>query len=169
MAGAAARARSIRWSSSMPAREDSRRGHRPQQSGLSGAGGADRGPPRHLGLWIEQTEGREILDEGLYRSRARGCEDILIAVTDGLKGMPEALAAVYPADDAANVHRASAFATVWNSRAGAIGSRWPRRCERSTPRRPRTPRRGARRPSGQARRGSASHGRRAPGGARGPT
>ena len=28
--------------------------------------------------------------------QARGCHDILIAVTDGLKGMPEALAAVYP-------------------------------------------------------------------------
>ena len=29
--------------------------------------------------------------------KTRGCHDILIAVTDGLKGMPEALAAVYPA------------------------------------------------------------------------
>lgn len=29
--------------------------------------------------------------------KTRGCEDILIAVTDGLKGMSEALAAVYPA------------------------------------------------------------------------
>ena len=28
--------------------------------------------------------------------RARGCDDILIAVTDGLKGMPEALEAAYP-------------------------------------------------------------------------
>jgi transposase-like protein len=28
---------------------------------------------------------------------SRGCHDILIAVTDGLKGMSEALAAVYPA------------------------------------------------------------------------
>src|SRR6185295_5933091 len=28
--------------------------------------------------------------------RARGCEDILIAVTDGLKGMPEALEAIFP-------------------------------------------------------------------------
>ena len=28
--------------------------------------------------------------------KARGCRDILIAVTDGLKGMSEALAAVYP-------------------------------------------------------------------------
>jgi transposase-like protein len=29
--------------------------------------------------------------------KTRGCQDILIAVTDGLKGMGEALAAVYPA------------------------------------------------------------------------
>jgi transposase-like protein len=28
--------------------------------------------------------------------QVRGCQDILIAVTDGLKGMPEALAAVFP-------------------------------------------------------------------------
>ena len=29
---------------------------------------------------------RQILDEGLHRSENRGCQDILIAVTDGLKG-----------------------------------------------------------------------------------
>ena len=29
--------------------------------------------------------------------KTRGCHDILIAITDGLKGMSEALAAVYPA------------------------------------------------------------------------
>ena len=29
--------------------------------------------------------------------KSRGCQDILIAVTDGLKGMSEALAAGYPA------------------------------------------------------------------------
>ena len=29
--------------------------------------------------------------------KTRGCNDILIAVTDGLKGMPEVLAAVFPA------------------------------------------------------------------------
>ena len=28
--------------------------------------------------------------------KARGCQDLLIAVTDGLKGMSEALAAIYP-------------------------------------------------------------------------
>jgi transposase-like protein len=49
-----------------------------------------------LGLWIEQTEGAKFWLKVLTDLRARGCEDILIAVTDGLKGMPEALEAVFP-------------------------------------------------------------------------
>jgi transposase-like protein len=50
-----------------------------------------------LGLWIEQTEGAKFWMKVFSDLKARGCQDILIAVTDGLKGMPEALAAVYPA------------------------------------------------------------------------
>jgi putative transposase len=49
-----------------------------------------------LGLWIEQTEGAKFWLKVFTEVRARGCEDILIAVTDGLKGMPEALEAVFP-------------------------------------------------------------------------
>ena len=49
-----------------------------------------------LGLWIEQTEGAKFWLKVFTDLRARGCEDILIAVTDGLKGMPEALEAVFP-------------------------------------------------------------------------
>jgi transposase-like protein len=49
-----------------------------------------------LGLWIEQTEGAKFWMKVFTDLKARGCEDICIAVTDGLKGMPEALAAVYP-------------------------------------------------------------------------
>lgn len=49
-----------------------------------------------LGLWIEQTEGAKFWMRVFSDLKARGCEDILIAVTDGLSGMPEALAAVYP-------------------------------------------------------------------------
>jgi transposase-like protein len=49
-----------------------------------------------LGLWIEQTEGAKFWLKVFTDLRARGCEDILIAVTDGLKGMPEALEAAYP-------------------------------------------------------------------------
>ena len=50
-----------------------------------------------LGLWIEQTEGAKFWMKVFSDLKTRGCEDILIAVTDGLKGMSEALAAVYPA------------------------------------------------------------------------
>ena len=37
----------------------------------------------------------------------RGVEDILIAVVDGLKGFPEAIAACVSADDRADLHRPS--------------------------------------------------------------
>ncbi len=50
-----------------------------------------------LGLWIEGTEGAKFWMKVFNDLKTRGVEDILIAVTDGLKGMPEALAAVYPA------------------------------------------------------------------------
>src|ERR671913_591272 len=49
-----------------------------------------------LGLWIEQTEGAKFWMKVFTDLKTRGCQDILIAVTDGLKGMSEALAAVYP-------------------------------------------------------------------------
>jgi transposase-like protein len=49
-----------------------------------------------LGLWIEQTEGAKFWMKVFSDLKARGCQDILIAVTDGLKGMSDALAAVYP-------------------------------------------------------------------------
>jgi putative transposase len=50
-----------------------------------------------LGIWIEQTEGAKFWLKVFTDLRTRGCQDILIAVTDGLKGMSEALAAVFPA------------------------------------------------------------------------
>ncbi len=50
-----------------------------------------------LGLWIETTEGAKFWMKVFNDLRTRGVNDILIAVTDGLKGMPEALAAVFPA------------------------------------------------------------------------
>jgi transposase-like protein len=50
-----------------------------------------------LGVWIEQTEGAKFWMKVFADLQARGCRDILIAVTDGLAGMPDALAAVYPA------------------------------------------------------------------------
>jgi transposase-like protein len=49
-----------------------------------------------LGLWIENTEGAKFWMKVFNDLKTRGVADILIAVTDGLKGMPEALAAVFP-------------------------------------------------------------------------
>jgi putative transposase len=50
-----------------------------------------------LGLWIENTEGAKFWMKVFNDLKTRGVHDILIAVTDGLKGMPEALATVFPA------------------------------------------------------------------------
>ena len=61
-----------------------------------------------LGIWIEQTEGAKFWLKVFTDLKTRGCQDILIAVTDGLKGMSEALAAVLSGDDAADLHRPSA-------------------------------------------------------------
>ena len=50
-----------------------------------------------LGIWIENTEGAKFWMKVFNELKTRGVQDILIAVTDGLKGMPEALGAVFPA------------------------------------------------------------------------
>jgi transposase-like protein len=50
-----------------------------------------------LGLWIESTEGAKFWMKVFNDLKTRGVADILIAVTDGLKGMAEALEAVFPA------------------------------------------------------------------------
>ena len=44
-----------------------------------------------LGIWIEQTEGAKFWMQVFTDLQTRGCQDILIAVTDGLQGMSEAL------------------------------------------------------------------------------
>ncbi len=50
-----------------------------------------------LGLWIENTEGAKFWLKVFNDLKARGVQDILIAVADGLKGMPEALESAFPA------------------------------------------------------------------------
>jgi putative transposase len=50
-----------------------------------------------LGLWIENTEGAKFWLKVFNDLKTRGVGDVLIAVTDGLKGIGEALAAVFPA------------------------------------------------------------------------
>ena len=49
-----------------------------------------------LGLWIERTEGARFWLRVMNELKSRGLNDILIAAVDGLKGFPEAIAAVYP-------------------------------------------------------------------------
>ena len=49
-----------------------------------------------LGLWIEHTEGAKFWLRVRNELRARGTQDILIAVVDGLKGFPEAITTVFP-------------------------------------------------------------------------
>jgi hypothetical protein len=74
-----------------------------------------------LGLWIEQTEGAKFWLRVMNELKTRGLADVLIAVTDGLKGFPEAIEAVRrasspldcllilltPACGCADLHRAS--------------------------------------------------------------
>ncbi len=48
-----------------------------------------------LGIWIEQTEGAKFWLRVMTELRNRGCQDILIAVVDGLKGFPEAITTVF--------------------------------------------------------------------------
>jgi putative transposase len=49
-----------------------------------------------LGLWIESTEGAKFWMKVFNELKTRGCQDILIAVVDGLKGLGEAIEAVFP-------------------------------------------------------------------------
>lgn len=49
-----------------------------------------------LGLWIGEAEGAKFWLSVLTELKNRGLEDFLIAAVDGLKGFPEAIAAVYP-------------------------------------------------------------------------
>jgi putative transposase len=49
-----------------------------------------------LGLWIEQSEGAKFWLKVFNELKTRGCQDILIAVVDGLKGLAEAIGTAYP-------------------------------------------------------------------------
>ena len=44
-----------------------------------------------LGIWIENTEGAKFWLKVFNDMKTRGCNDVLIAVADGLKGMGEGL------------------------------------------------------------------------------
>ena len=49
-----------------------------------------------LGLWLEQNEGAKFWLRVMTELKARGVEDVLLAVVDGLKGFPEAINAAFP-------------------------------------------------------------------------
>jgi len=49
-----------------------------------------------LGLWIEQTEGAKFWLRVMTELQARGVQDILFAVVDGLHGFPDAITSVFP-------------------------------------------------------------------------
>jgi putative transposase len=49
-----------------------------------------------LGLWTSAAEGAKFWLQVLTELRNRGVKDIFIACVDGLKGFPEAIAAVFP-------------------------------------------------------------------------
>ena len=49
-----------------------------------------------LGIWIETTEGAKFWLRVMNELKARGVEDVLIAVCDGLSGLPEAITTVWP-------------------------------------------------------------------------
>jgi hypothetical protein len=49
-----------------------------------------------LGIWVETTEGAKFWLRVLNEVKARGVEDVLIVVCDGLTGLPAAVNAVCP-------------------------------------------------------------------------
>lgn len=49
-----------------------------------------------LGLWISENEGAKFWLNNLTEMKNRGMSDMLIACTDNLTGMSEAISAVYP-------------------------------------------------------------------------
>lgn len=50
-----------------------------------------------LGIWIQQSEGAKFWHGVLTELRNRGCRDALFVCCDGLTGLPESIAAVWPA------------------------------------------------------------------------
>jgi len=49
-----------------------------------------------LGIWIETTEGAKFWLRVMNELKARGVNDVLIVVCDGLTGLPDAITAVWP-------------------------------------------------------------------------
>lgn len=59
--------------------------------------GVDRdGCKQVLGIWIEANEGAKFWLRVMNELKTRGVQDVLVVVCDGLKGLPEAVEAVWP-------------------------------------------------------------------------
>ena len=54
------------------------------------------GSKDRLGLWLEANEGAKFWQRVLAELQARGLHDVLVVCCDGLKGLPDAIGAVYP-------------------------------------------------------------------------
>lgn len=55
-----------------------------------------RGEKEVLGVWLAESEGAKFWAAVLSELKARGVQDIYIACMDGLKGLPEAVTALFP-------------------------------------------------------------------------
>jgi putative transposase len=58
--------------------------------------GVDTDGKEVLGIWVEAVEGAKFWLRVMNELKARGVEDVLIVVCDGLTGLPEAVTAVWP-------------------------------------------------------------------------
>ena len=77
-------------------REDPRRGHGGLRAVYLAIGIDEDGYKDVLGMWIGENEGANFWLWALNDLKARGLQDVLIAVVDGLKGFPEALETAFP-------------------------------------------------------------------------
>lgn len=71
-------------------------GHVQNKAVYLGIGINLEGKKEVLGMWIAQTEGAKFWLQIVTELKNRGVNDILIACVDGLKGLPEAIEAVFP-------------------------------------------------------------------------
>jgi len=55
-----------------------------------------RGEKEVLGIWLSESEGAKFWAAVLSELKTRGVQDIYIACMDGLKGLPEAVTALFP-------------------------------------------------------------------------
>ena len=72
------------------------RGHIVSKAVYLAIGVTLEGQKEALGLWLARSEGAKFWLQIITELKNRGVEDIFIACMDGLKGFPEAVAAVFP-------------------------------------------------------------------------